>query len=285
MKIRNLILLFIALASASAAVAQSFSIYAETGLLLNSAGSAVEYNVPDLNGRVINGYFGIVDETFTYGGVDPLNPSAGDLNAILGQITWTAMVDASTLDPVNLLFMTPNAPSLEPIELDKKPVVLFTDAPNPDSISAPAQIALAEGAPFKTILDNRAMSLGSGTLTIIVGTGALQLVDVSGGTANTWGGFAIESRDGGEYVDTGDWLGELEVSLRPWTWSTGISEWFVIDEQVAADGKGWVYVPSLDNLLLNLIPDEDWGYSHSLEAWLYVPADTLTAGAGWVYAM
>jgi len=55
-----------------------------------------------------------------------------------------------------------------------------------------------------------------------------------------WGRFSIVN---GTYVQTGNWLGLLDVALAPWTWAARLDRHLHIPDQVALDGMGWVYLP------------------------------------------
>jgi len=60
-----------------------------------------------------------------------------------------------------------------------------------------------------------------------------------------WEKYAAIELFGGLYVDTGDWLGWLEVSSDPWIWCTATNSWIYIPEDVASVGQGWIYFPKL----------------------------------------
>ena len=57
--------------------------------------------------------------------------------------------------------------------------------------------------------------------------------------STTWGKF----NKSGTHVDTGSWLGYLEVSNAPWVFSYNEGHYFYIPESTANAGRGWMYSP------------------------------------------
>ena len=54
-----------------------------------------------------------------------------------------------------------------------------------------------------------------------------------------WGVFPINEDN---YVDTGYWLGWLQVEHNPWIWSHRLQNWVLIPPQSAMDGEGWIFI-------------------------------------------
>jgi hypothetical protein len=105
----------------------------------------------------------------------------------------------------------------------------------------------------------------------------------------SWGAFLPELNPNGIYVDTGNWLGWLDVTARPWVWCDNADSWIYITEPVATDQGGWVFVPELmlesPSLRLYLQPGFNYGWSYSLKKWLYVIPQDAQTGTGWVYML
>jgi hypothetical protein len=59
------------------------------------------------------------------------------------------------------------------------------------------------------------------------------------GSAQSWAGFAV---DGAGNVNTGGWMGFLNVSDSPWIWSYSLSSWMYIDESFVSSSGSWIYV-------------------------------------------
>lgn len=70
------------------------------------------------------------------------------------------------------------------------------------------------------------------------------LVTVSQGEIvepQTWAGFNIDAETGN--VDTGDWIGWVNVTYAPWVYHYSMGTWLYLDEAKAATGPGvWAYV-------------------------------------------
>jgi hypothetical protein len=96
-----------------------------------------------------------------------------------------------------------------------------------------------------------------------------------------WGKYVPITSDQGTHTDTGNWLGNLEITHDPWVWCEMVPCWFNIPEQSASAGNGWVHVPPSEESALQIVQIDgtDWGYSFALNKWLYLTAD------GWVYMM
>ena len=55
-----------------------------------------------------------------------------------------------------------------------------------------------------------------------------------------WGPYSFVTSG---YVDTGNFLDVLWVTLEPWVWSWKLQKWLYVDSTRVADGKGWVFIP------------------------------------------
>jgi len=61
-----------------------------------------------------------------------------------------------------------------------------------------------------------------------------------GGTSDTWAGYPI-SNDVGD-VDTGTWLGWVNVTHAPWIFSYSLSQYMYIEEAGVTDAGSWAYI-------------------------------------------
>lgn len=100
-----------------------------------------------------------------------------------------------------------------------------------------------------------------------------------------WLDWFLVPADGLIYVDTGDWLGWLEISGNPWFWNLSVSEWMYIQHESAESQTGWVYVQGISSLQVYMEPNTDVGWSFAFRRWLYVPSESLSAGSGWVFLL
>jgi hypothetical protein len=105
----------------------------------------------------------------------------------------------------------------------------------------------------------------------------------------SWGSFVPTPNPNGIYVDTGDWLGWLDITIRPWVWSYTANEWLYMPEPVAAAQGGWLFIPNLvleaPGLWILMVEGTNYGWSYSLEKWLYITPEAIQAGSGWVYML
>ena len=60
---------------------------------------------------------------------------------------------------------------------------------------------------------------------------------------DTWGGWKKE----GDYVDTGDWMGWLNVSNGDWVWSYDLGAFLYLPEEHVMDSGAWTFVPMPGN--------------------------------------
>jgi hypothetical protein len=58
--------------------------------------------------------------------------------------------------------------------------------------------------------------------------------------STTWGQFQIQN---GNLVDTGDWMGLVEVSSAPWIYRYDEGRYVYVPIESANSGKGWTYTP------------------------------------------
>lgn len=60
-----------------------------------------------------------------------------------------------------------------------------------------------------------------------------------GGGGETWAGFPVlPSGD----VNTGDWMGWVNVVSKPWVLSYSLDQWMYIEESAVSSSGGWVYI-------------------------------------------
>jgi GH35 family endo-1,4-beta-xylanase len=57
-----------------------------------------------------------------------------------------------------------------------------------------------------------------------------------------WGPYPVSLEND---VDTGPWLGQLNVGMDPWVWSYSLSSWLYVPAYTVAQGAGWVYIPEV----------------------------------------
>lgn len=102
-----------------------------------------------------------------------------------------------------------------------------------------------------------------------------------------WGGFTPVPDPDGIFVDTGSWLGWLDITLRPWVWSYKADSWLHLSEPVAPVQAGWIFIPELalesPGLRIYVVDGTHFGWSHALGKWLYVTPEAIQARSGWVY--
>jgi hypothetical protein len=60
---------------------------------------------------------------------------------------------------------------------------------------------------------------------------------------NPWSGFEIIENSSGRWVNTGDWLGWLEIGNSPWVWSENEQNFIYVPPQTSSNGSGWAYHP------------------------------------------
>lgn len=92
---------------------------------------------------------------------------------------------------------------------------------------------------FAALADVRGIELQMGTGTIEIDR--IEIVNEmcdGGGGGNDWGGNPV---DGDGNVDTGSWLGWLNVDSAPYAWSYGLDGWVYVDESTLSPTGGWIY--------------------------------------------
>jgi hypothetical protein len=75
-------------------------------------------------------------------------------------------------------------------------------------------------------------------ISVYVGAEMLETPNFDGG-GETWAGFPVRP-DG--WVDTGSWLGWVEVSAKPWIWINGLNSFVYMDEATVSTSGAWAYV-------------------------------------------
>ena len=64
---------------------------------------------------------------------------------------------------------------------------------------------------------------------------------VTDGVGDYWGSWPV----GDDFwVDTGDWLGWLQVESTPWVWSLDLANWLFLPYDTAQNGMGWGWIPN-----------------------------------------
>lgn len=98
-----------------------------------------------------------------------------------------------------------------------------------------------------------------------------------------WGRYEYVDVGPTRYVDTGSWLGWMDVTLAPWVWHLGTNSWLYMTEPMAAANSGWFYIPNLvlstPDLWIVREGESDFAFSYGLGKWLYVTE------SGWVYML
>ena len=90
------------------------------------------------------------------------------------------------------------------------------------------------GAP--TYIDNVFVDLAAANLTE-------PPIESGGGGFGNWGPFPILDAAGN--VDTGAWMGYLNVASDPWIWSYSLNQWLYIDKNSVTGSGSWAYVFNL----------------------------------------
>jgi len=58
--------------------------------------------------------------------------------------------------------------------------------------------------------------------------------------APTWAGYPINAD--GQSVDTGSWIGWIDIEKQPWIYSYGLNKYIYVQEQFVGPGGGWIWV-------------------------------------------
>ncbi|MEX0331897.1 MAG: hypothetical protein AB3N64_10780 [Puniceicoccaceae bacterium] len=97
--------------------------------------------------------------------------------------------------------------------------------------------ALTSGTSFASsydfTFDEANLGKNRGSLT------GVAIAEVAGSGGNTWKGYPVG--DAG-YVDTGGWLGWVNVIEDPWIYSVPFASWMYISTEQSGEGGAWVYV-------------------------------------------
>lgn len=110
---------------------------------------------------------------------------------------------------------------------------------NADGTIANIQVVGKEPGPVDDGADGR--EYGYGAL-ILAGLEMAQYYNASLPTA-TWSGFPVYAQDGGNWADTGSFMGWMEVSASPLLYSATLDGWIYMDEVPAIPESGsWVYI-------------------------------------------
>ena len=129
-------------------------------------------------------------------------------------------------------------------------------------------------------------------------------VTPGGAVTPKWGEWPLVS---GNYVDTGNFLGWLEVSQDPWVWCLALNKYLYIPENFVTPSGAWVYVPIADAPpggentwagyplaeggyvdtgtffgWLNILGDP-WAWSLTFSKYIYLPENYVAASGGWMY--
>ena len=67
----------------------------------------------------------------------------------------------------------------------------------------------------------------------------LEIYVSTSGNMETWAGYPVNANGD---VNTGTWLGWLNVAHKPWILSYSMNQWLFIDESAVSDSGSWVYV-------------------------------------------
>lgn len=70
-------------------------------------------------------------------------------------------------------------------------------------------------------------------------TGFSSLAIANADRGGEWAGFDLSD---GSWVDTGDWLGLVDVAEAPWIYSSGFGSWLFLDGDHVTDQGGWAFV-------------------------------------------
>jgi hypothetical protein len=142
---------------------------------------------------------------------------------------------------------------------------------NPEPSLFLESVTLEDAGIYRLIIENPGGSASSDVLELTVKSPEV----------TQWASYPIVEDSTGQYVDTGTWIGWIEVTARPWIWHLGTNSWFYTAETVVESSSGWIYIPDLTTdvpeLWLVMEGETSWGYSYGLSKWMYVTE------SGWVY--
>lgn len=75
--------------------------------------------------------------------------------------------------------------------------------------------------------------------TLAIDTTGENLSTPTPGPAALWAGFSVDANG---WVNTGDWLGYVNVDKAPWIYSDDLDNWMYIEEANVSSSGGWVFV-------------------------------------------
>ena len=107
----------------------------------------------------------------------------------------------------------------------------FSATVDPDQLACGADINFNAG--FSGWFDSFAFSTFTGEF-----DGAPQFALFRVATP-TWAGFPIED---GDNVNTGDWMGWINVTYAPWTYNFALGEWMYMREDRVNENGGWAFL-------------------------------------------
>jgi hypothetical protein len=67
----------------------------------------------------------------------------------------------------------------------------------------------------------------------------LTITSDEGGSGTTWAGFDVDDQGN---VDTGPWLGFLNINEGVWVWSYSLNSWMYLPEELVSESGSWSYV-------------------------------------------
>lgn len=101
----------------------------------------------------------------------------------------------------------------------------------------------------KTATD--ALGLSDGTATQLDGStpydSSTNVLTYTITLAETWGGFDVFAESGTKTVDTGTFLGWLEVTEDPWVYSYSLEKYIFLPEGFIDESGAWSYIPNFED--------------------------------------
>lgn len=134
-------------------------------------------------------------------------------------------------------------------------------------------------------------------------------------SVKTFWGFEILLHDGQDWSDSGDWIGWMMVSYRPWAWSLSLTAWLYMDEAYMSANGGWAWLVNDDTISADAsgagtylgftvqnvnggqwidtgawvgwleVSNAPWVYSNSADAWFYCDEAIQTTSGIWIWAV
>ena len=139
-----------------------------------------------------------------------------------------------------------------------------------------------------------------------------------GGLAVAWDDYPVVNASGQKWVDTGAWMGWLEVSRADsgWVYSSSLSSWIYMREDQVTENGAWGYILNSSGgggssgdgswatyLIVNTgdqkwvdtgawmgwlevsQADSDWVYSTSFSSWIYMKENQVAISGAWGYVL